>query len=269
VSSFWQRALVSLTLGPLGLVVIYFGGWIYFIPVALLLLAATFEYARLMRHMGWEPVTWVLVPAVFMLWLDSQVPDLNLQAPALAASLFLAMVAVLWRYEKRQQTHVAADWLVTLAGILLLGWLASHFFRLRLLDPAQAMGWTALAMIATWTTDMGAYTFGRQFGRRKMTPRLSPKKTVVGYVAGIVCGTLFTYLFALLFAIDSPGLAALLGGIVGSVSPAGDLAISLLKREAGVKDSGHIFPGHGGALDRIDSLLWGITITYYLILYVS
>ncbi len=97
-----------------------------------------------------------------------------------------------------------------------------------------------------------------------MSPRLSPKKTVEGYIGGIVFGTLITAIAAALIGMDLLPVI-ILSFVISAITPAGDLGISLLKREAAVKDSGHFLPGHGGALDRVDTILWSVTIAYYLI----
>jgi phosphatidate cytidylyltransferase len=132
----------------------------------------------------------------------------------------------------------------------------------------EAAKWTILAMVSTWLADSAAYLIGTWRGRRRLAPRLSPNKTVEGYVAGIVLGTLFSLLLG--WIMDLPLLLVLLVALLISVfGTAGDLGISLLKREAGVKDSGNMLPGHGGALDRVDSLLWSVTLAYYVIHYLA
>jgi phosphatidate cytidylyltransferase len=158
--------------------------------------------------------------------------------------------------------------MAAIGGIILLGWLGSHFFRLRGLDIDQAAAWTALAMLGTWIADSGAYVFGKSLGRHKLSPRLSPNKTVEGYLGGIVVGTISTVLLAVLLDL-SVTVALALGLLVSVVSPAGDLGVSMLKRSAGVKDSGNLLPGHGGAYDRIDTLVWSVALAYYLILFTS
>ena len=138
----------------------------------------------------------------------------------------------------------------------------------------MAWQWTMLTILCTWLSDSGAYVVGRfvagRFvGRHALTPRLSPKKTVEGYVGGVFFGTATAVLFAWFSLLPLP-IALSLGLLVSAVlAPAGDLGVSLLKREAGVKDSGGLFPGHGGALDRIDSLVWSVTIAYYFVLFLS
>ena len=153
-------------------------------------------------------------------------------------------------------------------GVMLLGWLGSHFFKLRGLEIDKAAEWTALAMLGTWIADSSAYVFGKTLGRHKLSPRLSPNKTIEGYVGGVVAGTAITVLIAYFLKLSLP-VAVILGLLVSIVSPAGDLGVSLLKRSVGVKDSGNLLPGHGGALDRIDSLVWSVAMAYYLVLCTS
>jgi phosphatidate cytidylyltransferase len=147
---------------------------------------------------------------------------------------------------------------------MLLGWLGSHFFRLRGVGEMAAQ-WTALAMITNWTADSGGYVFGTTLGRRRLSPRLSPNKTVEGYLGGLAAGVLAAAIVALVLDLELD-LAIFLGILISTLGPAGDLGISLLKRSVGLKDSGSFLPGHGGALDRTDSLMWAVALTYYVVL---
>ncbi len=260
---FLERLAVTLVLGPLALYLVFLGGLFYFLPVTLILLLATVEYRQLLGRLGWQPALWLLMLANLLLFVDGQWPALGLATPVLLLGLLGFMAVALVRYERRQGTAPAGDWLTGLAGMLLLGWLGSHFFRLRGLAD-NAWQWTLLALTVIWVADSAAYAYGKRFGRRRLAPRLSPNKTVLGYVAGIVAGSALAVIVANWLGLP-PVQGLLVGLVVSTVSPAGDLAISLLKREAGVKDSGHLLPGHGGALDRIDSLLWAVTLTYYVV----
>jgi phosphatidate cytidylyltransferase len=122
--------------------------------------------------------------------------------------------------------------------------------------------------VASWSADGAAFLVGKSIGRHKFSPRLSPKKTVEGYIGGIVFGTLITAITATILGMDT--IAVIILSVVISVfTPAGDLGISLLKREADVKDSGQFLPGHGGALDRVDTIIWSVTIAFYLIPLIS
>lgn len=122
------------------------------------------------------------------------------------------------------------------------------------------------SLVMIWSADSGAYFTGRKFGRTKMAPTLSPKKTVEGFAGGVVVCCAVALLFKLALAgmtFDYPLLhIVLLGGLLAVVAPLGDLAESVLKRDCGVKDSGHSLGGHGGILDRIDSMLFCMPVCY-------
>jgi len=150
-----------------------------------------------------------------------------------------------------------------------VGWLASYLVSLRRIPDGE--WWVLLALPTTWLSDSAAYFVGRAFGRHKMAPRLSPKKTWEGYLAGVLGGALGggTLGLALGLVAGASSLVtgahgAVLGTAIGLLSPLGDLGISMIKREVAVKDTGNLIPGHGGALDRIDSLLWAGVLAFYL-----
>lgn len=270
---FLQRALITFTLGPLALYLIYLGGWAYFIPITLILLLATVEYHQLIRKIGLQSSAMLLLPLVLALLVAGQFLQPTAILAVLVAALLAAMCYGLWLYERRTSQTTPADWFAMSAGVVLLGWCGSHFLQLRELEHL-AWQWTMVAMLGTWIADSGAYVVGRflagkiLLGRHRLSPRLSPNKTIEGYAGGIFFGTLLTVAIANYLQLPLQA-AFVLGLLVSVLSPAGDLGISLLKREAGVKDSGHLFGEHGGALDRIDSLLWSVTFAYYLALFVT
>ena len=266
---FRQRALVFLTAGPLMVYLIYLGGLFYVIPVTAVLLLATYEYAKIIQKLGWQMPLWLLLPAVSGQLLVGYWSQSDLFGPVLVISLLATIAYVLWLYERHLSETAVADWFALMAGIFILGWLGSHFLRL----TQFGWQWIMLAMVSAMIADTGAYIVGkfmagRLLGRHPLSPRLSPNKTVEGFIGGILIGTGVTVALANPFQI--PLWAAFLLGLLSSIiSPLGDLAISLLKREADVKDSGALFPGHGGALDRIDTLLWSVTMAYYLAAFVN
>jgi phosphatidate cytidylyltransferase len=182
---------------------------------------------------------------------------------------------------ERGRDEAATDFAITLGGIFYLGWLGSYLISLRSLP--DGLWWFLLALPAVWLADSAAYMIGKPFGKHKMTPRLSPNKSWEGYFAGIIFGTALTALLAWAWqslgpALAQPGIApgpqvnplngAILGFVMSVLTTLGDLGESMIKRQVGVKDSGNILPGHGGAFDRIDSWLWAGVIAYYLIIWV-
>ncbi len=265
-SMFVKRAATTFTVGPLALLLIYLGGFFYFIPLLLIISLATYEYATLLRAVRIRVPLFLLMPAVWLQLTASYWPERQLTELFMVISLLAVMVYALWSYEKQRTDSAPAELVATMAGILLLGWVGGHFFRLRQIDLAdvEAAKWTILALVSTWLADSFAYLIGSWRGKHKLARRLSPNKTIEGYVAGIVLGTGFTLLLGYFLGLPWP-LVLLIALLVSVISPAGDLGISLFKREAGVKDSGNLLPGHGGALDRIDSLLWSVTMAYYVV----
>lgn len=273
---------MALTLGPILLAVTFFGdrlgGWLYFIPIAALVTLASVEYTQLMQGIAIETRNWsdqkglvspwLLVPLVLALLAAAQFGSSQVQLLVLFLSLVVTLGHGLWLYEQGQMEQSLFHWMGLWGGLLLLGWIGGHFFLLRHLGE-DGWRWTMLAMVCNWTADSGAYLTGtylagRVLGRHQLSPRLSPKKTVEGYGGSIVAGIIAAVIMTAL--LDLPlGFAVLVGLVIAMVSPVGDLAISLLKRQARVKDSGKLFPAHGGALDRLDSLIWSVAIAYYLV----
>ena len=280
MSNFTQRFIITITLGPLALFLVYLGGLWFAIPIAAILAMATYEFAQMGRNMGWTTSAAILVPLVLLFYINAVINvmwadlEINLVGPVTLFSMLVIMAYALWRYEYKEDKSAPAIWMAMTAGLLIMGWLGSHFFLLRgLEDNDAAWRWTMVALLAPWMADSAAYVVGRflagnVLGKHYMAPRLSPNKTIEGYVGGIVIGTAITVLVAYLLGL--PWLIALLLGLLVSIfAPLGDLGISLLKREAGVKDSGAIFRSHGGALDRVDTPIWSLTIAYYLVIFIT
>ena len=153
-----------------------------------------------------------------------------------------------------------------LLGIIYLG--GGSFFLILLRDYSgagfkeTAVLW--LVLLATWSSDTGAYFAGNAFGKHQLAPDISPNKTVAGGVGGIVLAVIVVFVFLLFLDIYSP-LWFIFAPVISLTAMLGDLFISCLKRDAGVKDAGNIIPGHGGILDRFDSLLFSAPVAYYLI----
>jgi phosphatidate cytidylyltransferase len=191
--------------------------------------------------------------------------------------LSLAMEAL--RTEHRAPLHnLGATWL----GALYVGWLFSMVLRLRLLSPmvGEQLRWELPAewmreagegailllftVLTTVAVDTGAYFVGKSLGKRKLAPTLSPGKTVEGAVGGFAAAVVTAALLALWLRMPLP-FAVVAGILIGLVSQAGDLSKSAIKREIGVKDFGALIPGHGGVLDRFDSLMFTAPTIYWLV----
>lgn len=268
MSNFMQRAIMALILGPLALYLTYRGGLFFFIPLALILLLATVEYGQLTQKLGLLPSLWILGASSLAFYAAAQWADPPVTAVIMVVALLISLFYSLWLYESRKDGVALPTWMAMVGGVVLLGWLTAHFFRLRGIDPL-GWQWTMLVFISTWAADSAAYVVGKflagnVLGKHYLSPRLSPNKTIEGYMGGILIGTGITALTAYLLQLPMV-LALVLGILISTLGPLGDLGISLLKREAGEKDSGKTFGSHGGALDRIDTLMWTTAIAYYVI----
>lgn len=261
-----RRVVTALLLIAFIVPAIFLGGIVYFLYVGVFVALAAWEYVQLFQATKFEPspVATVggalLVLAVRDFWPTAA-------GSALAALILAAMTIHIIAYE-RGRDQAALDFLITLGGIAYLGWIAAYMVDLRGL-PAGAW-WVMIVLPVVWLADSGAYLIGVRYGRHKMSTRLSPKKSWEGYLAGAIGGTAMGGFFAFAYTRFGPlhlsvwqGVA--LGFVLSTVTTLGDLGESLFKRLAHAKDSGSLLPGHGGAFDRIDSLIWAAVIGYFWI----
>lgn len=154
------------------------------------------------------------------------------------------------------------DLSITILGIL---YILGGFFHLLLLRQLSEGAWLVLYLfIVIWSTDTGAYFIGLTLGKHKLAPAISPKKTWEGFLGGLVTSFLAVYLFSLHFSLSN--VLFYLTPLISCFGQLGDLFASSLKRFAHLKDFGQIIPGHGGVLDRFDSILWAAPLTYYLLI---
>jgi phosphatidate cytidylyltransferase len=233
------------------------GGWPFLALIALMAGLAGWEYCKLLRLGGHRPLMVLTIALSVAFVAQAQWPDLIPLDLLLTAVVIGTLLLALWHKAPQPVT----DWALSLAGVLYLGWLLGHFVRLRA-EP-QGLLWLALAALMVWTADVSAYFAGRAFGRHPWWPRHSPKKSWEGYLAGVLATTLVAALagYVIVGIAWFEGLA--LGVLIGLVAPLGDLAESMLKRQVSAKDSSSLIPGHGGVLDRIDTLLVAIPLVYY------
>jgi phosphatidate cytidylyltransferase len=264
-----QRVLVSIILLPIGLTVIYFGGIVFTLFIALLLGVAAWEFSKLFKIGGYQPSEILTILGAVALILGRGFSGFESADWILGIFILASMSYHLVAYE-RGRDQAGTDFALTLAGALYLGWIGAYLLSLR--DLPNGMWWFMIALPAVWAADTGAYFYGSRFGKHKLAPRLSPKKSWEGYFAGILTGPLIGVAFAALGMSQTPpdaGITLLRGAILGlvlaAVTPLGDLGESMIKRQFGVKDSGKIFPGHGGAFDRVDTWIWAAIISHSII----
>jgi phosphatidate cytidylyltransferase len=266
-----KRILVTVILLPIGLAAIWLGRWYLTALVALFLSLAALEYVNLFRLGGFKPAVVLVVGGTLMLLIGRNISGFNDADWMISLIILLGMTFHLVAYE-RGRDQAATDFGVTLAGVLYIGWFGAYFISLRNLP--DGIWWILVVLPAVWFADSGAYFIGKRFGRHKLSPRLSPKKTWEGYFGGIVVAVVLTTLLVFIWQVVigtnsaiTPLRGALMGLVMGVFPTLGDLGESMIKRQVGVKDSGKLLPGHGGAFDRIDSWIWAVVIGYYMILW--
>jgi len=264
------RLLTVLVCVPVIFACTYFGGWSFFVLVALLAILSLNEFYSLMNKKGYSPSYVIGIPVtLFFIWLTSYTVKHPVWEPYAIGILTTAIIITFSGglfLKKAQDSTVNAS--ITLLGILYIGWMFCYLILTRELDPHGALFWKNhgaylfFLMIAIWACDTSAYVIGTYFGKVKLSPYISPKKSVEGAVAGLVVSIVVAYIFGSLIGMNMSH-SIILGVVIGIVGQISDLVESLIKRDAGVKDSSHIIPGHGGVLDRMDSFILAAPIMYY------
>lgn len=258
-----QRFLTALIGMPIVLAFVWFGGWWTFAAVAIVVVLVIYELHTMMLHSGYHPIIIVSFALSILFLVAAMLPQerLLLLEIGLGASLLISFP---WLFFRKKLDGAMVDWSLTLAIPIYLGWPLSFFLLLRGSEIGLSRGvwWVLLVLLGVWGFDSGAFFAGRYLGRHKLAPRISPGKTWEGVIGGMVVSVLA----GLLFTVQQLGvpwyMAILLGILLGTAAVLGDLAESLIKRQTQVKDSGGIIPGHGGMLDRIDSLLFAVIVVY-------
>jgi phosphatidate cytidylyltransferase len=233
--------------------------------LTLLIMVGTWEFYSITRRMGVAAAPWVLFPLTLALLFRFQLDAISprLVPLAITVSIGLGLAGFLGA---RQPVDGMSRWAMAVAGSLYLGWTLGFYFALYTVnDPDPLRIGTALLVALAGSTVLGdtaALLVGTRFGRHPFFPAISPKKTIEGAVAGFVVQTLVFAAVGLLA--DIPGLHGLiLGALIAVAAQVGDLIESQFKRAAKVKDAGRLVPGHGGILDRIDSLILIPGVAYY------
>jgi phosphatidate cytidylyltransferase len=292
-----RRVLFGVVAAPIGVGIVLAGGAALAALLAVLAALAAWEFFRIARAAGLTPFDDLgiaaagLVPlVVHARYLRLYDPDKSISGLSIAAlALLVVLAAAIWR--RGVDGHPLSSAATTVFGIAYTGGMLSYAYAIRYHD--YAIGTTTLPwamfgraislpvggllllmpVLITWASDIGAYAVGRAIGRNKLIPSVSPGKTREGAVGGLAASVLLAWAYATFFLHPSASLGfkyapfgvLVFGAVVSVAAQIGDLAESLLKREAGVKDSSHIIPGHGGVLDRFDSLLFVLPVAFVLL----
>ena len=265
------RLLSGWAAGAFGFVVVMLGGWWFTVALGLIVHLGLLEFFRMAQFKGIRPAIKTTLVAVQLLLITTQLASGSALlggdwfAGDVAAAVLPASGAVICGWLLLQPvTGTIADIAASIFGLFYLGFLPSYWIRLRELE-GTGLALTLLACFLIVATDIGSYVIGRRLGRRPLSP-ISPGKTIEGALGGVGCamavgalgGTWIGWSWGWL-------IGAVLGAVVALFALVGDLTESMMKRDAGLKDSGDAIPGHGGVLDRIDSYLFVAAVVYSLV----
>ena len=260
------RMLTGFIMGTIAMGCIMLGGYYLLAFLIFIIYVGSKEYVKILEHKGFYPSLKIIIASGLIIALIMFMHSVEYIALALTVCSFAAFMWVLFRGRQPYIANVAT----TILGFVYCGYFPLHLLLLRDLHSHQfhdGLGFVVIMFTSILLTDVGCYYAGTKFGKHKLAPVISPNKTIEGSVGGIICAILG----ALVIGYFIPGLqwyltvmAALFCTVFAQI---GDLCESLIKRDAGVKDSGNSLPGHGGFLDRTDSFILTIPVMYYFCKY--
>lgn len=253
-----KQRIITGTLGAVIFLGLMSQAWLYTIFLFILGIVAFIEYAKMKNISIRTPQIYIgiiLISLVFFSGLASQpiFSDFTFLKGTTPIMLGL-MMYFLWivisrnRFDLFQMAYL-------FVGAIYIGY--GFSYMMVTIWQENGLAWSLLIILATWANDTGAYFVGKRWGKQKLMPEISPNKTIEGSLGGILCGTLLSIIIFLIFPdLGNPLYAVVMGILITIVGQIGDLVESAWKRSTGVKDSGSFLPGHGGFLDRFDSLLF-------------
>jgi len=268
------RLLTGLIIGTIALWCLSYGGIALLALVSVMVVLGSKEYVQILQNKGFFPSLKIILlsDAIFALLCYFNRFDL------VALTITLCSIsAFLWVLFRGRQPYIA-NVATTILGFVYGGWFPLHLLLIRGLDAENyqgflklnlqndGLGYVLFLFMVILLTDTGCYYFGKHFGKHKLAPTVSPQKTIEGSIGGsisaIICAIVFGHFINL-------GLyhSIILGILCTTFAQIGDLCESLIKRDAGVKDSGDMLPGHGGFMDRADSYVLTIPVMFYYLKY--
>ena len=264
-----KRWITGLALLPFIFALVYWGGHALFaVVITLVALVALWEYFRIVSGNTQIVMPWILPGLAYLfapiiIWAAYHK---NFTAVMVALTLNLLCIGITSIRLFGAERHIAVAVAQQILGLVYVPVLFAHLVLLRL-EPQGAL-WIFLLLAVIFAGDIGALYVGTFWGRHKLSPAVSPNKTVEGALGGLAANMVIAVLFSIVVSpLLTWGKLLLFALLVGTAGQLGDLFESVLKRSAGVKDSGHILPGHGGFLDRLDALMFAAPVAYYLKIY--
>ncbi len=260
------RIISGLVMAPL-LVVLYLGGWWLWAAAFLIAVMGVHEFCN-----GWnsidvhpsKPICYAMTALLFLTYLLislSILPEVTANMLLVCVWVFIAVAAGLlygWKINERGPYDAVA----TVTSLVYIPFFTYHIV---LIDLTEYRLFVWIVIIAAFGSDIFAYFTGYFLGKHKMAPNLSPKKTIEGAVGGLVGSSVLAWVFGMVFMKDMALVCLVLGLVGGAAGMAGDLTASAFKRKMGIKDYGNLIPGHGGIMDRFDSVIFVAPVVFYAV----
>ena len=265
---FWKRVLSAIILIPVIICLVWWGGYPYSALILLVASLMLIEFWGLSQSIGGRGGR-IFTVACGVLFCLSAVDLIGFRIPVELALTLTLLLPFSYQIFRNQVNVAFLSVASTLLGAVYIGWaFGYHLILLRDLSEV-GRGLVFFLAVTIWLGDTAAYLFGKRFGRHKLRPTISPGKTIEGTIAGLVFGILGGFGVWSVFLKDILSIphALILGALLGIVGQLSDLSESIIKRSAEVKDSGQLIPGHGGLLDRCDSLIFSTPVLYYYFIY--
>ena len=261
-----KRTLSSVIIVLIATILILFGGWIYAAGIAVILSIAVWEFVAMFKHGGFytKPTLTAVIALVAIILRN--LADQVFFSMGLVLAIFAICISFIYTYkEHREKTAVPlAVGLAAFAFIVIPG-----AFLIDLRNMQYGIAWVIVSILPASLGDVGAYLIGSLIGKHRLAPSLSPNKTLEGYFGGIcfagIAGVILGFTYSSLGIDQSPVIITLICVVIGIFAPLGDLTKSIIKRNFSLKDTGNLIPGHGGMLDRIDTILWAAPMTFFLV----
>jgi phosphatidate cytidylyltransferase len=256
----FTRELTALVAAPAAIWITGWGPpWLFNATVALVAVLAMYEFLALGKAKGYDVPTVLCIAIMLIIMAAFIIEELSVELGMFAALLIIPASYVLTKKSLEDSLPSSA---VAVLATTYVGMLSGSLIRLHN-DFPEGYKLVYFLLLVVWLGDTGAYYVGRTFGKHKLSPRISPKKTIEGLLGGVAASIITALVIHFTFFPKFPLVHAIIAGVILSVAGViGDLAESMWKRSAAVKDSGTLIPGHGGFLDRFDSILFTAPILY-------
>lgn len=265
------RIIAGLCMTPL-LLVIYFGGWLLWACCLLIGIMAVYEFYKGFKALDVKPSIAIGVGGALLLYVFNLLAcggklGSELDYRWLILWFFICTIASLLYLFKIEERKLE-DGMATLIGLFYVVFFSFHITLIDQMSDYRILIW--LVILSAFGTDIFAYFAGVTLGKHKLCPKISPKKSIEGSIGGILGSVILCSGFAMLFADEFLVHCVIIGILGGVISQFGDLTASIFKRKMGIKDYGNLIPGHGGIMDRFDSVLFtGPMVYYYILLVIS